>query len=105
MIGIGKWSCHVDTMMFRGDVILTIADNDGAYAFSAEVPGVKLPEYSVTDIQEQEDGCTLTAVVKTPVLSGKDLPISITFDGDTCTGFAKVPLLGKMKFKNGTRIG
>lgn len=103
MIGIGKWSCSIDTMMFRGEVILTIADKDGAYDVSAEVPGVKLPEYSVTDIQE--DGDTLSAVVKTPVLSGKDLPITLTFDGDTLTGFAKVPLLGKIKFKNGKRIG
>ena len=27
MIGIGKWSCSIDTMMFRGEVILTIADD------------------------------------------------------------------------------
>lgn len=101
MIGIGKWSFSIDTMMFRGSVILTIADNGGAYALTAEVPGVNLPEYTVENIQE--DGNTLTAVVKTPVLSGKDLPVSLTFDGDTCTGFAKVPLLGKIKFKNGQR--
>lgn len=101
MIGIGKWTVSIDTMMFRGSAILTIADKDGTYEITAEVPGVTLPEYAVENIQE--DGDTLTAIVKTPILSGKDLPISLTFDGDTCTGFAKVPLLGKVKFKNGQR--
>lgn len=102
MIGIGKWSCSIDTMMFRGDAILTIADKDGAYEITAEVPGYQMPEYSVTDIRE--DGNTLTAVVTTPLLSGKELPISLTFDGDVLTGYGKVPLLGKVKFKNGQRV-
>lgn len=103
MIGIGKWSLSIDTMMFRGTAILTIANKDGTYEITAEVPGYTMPEYTVTNIQE--DGDTLTAVVLTPLLSGKELPISITFDGDTLTGYGKVPLLGKVKFKNGKRIG
>ena len=102
MIGIGKWTVSIDTMMFRGSAILTIADKDGAYEITAEVPGVTLPEYAVENIQE--DGDTLTAVVLTPLLSGKELPISLTFDGDVFTGYGKVPLLGKVKFKNGKRI-
>lgn len=102
MIGIGKWLCGIDTMMFRGEAILTIADEGGEYALTAEVQGMKTPEYTISDIQE--DGNTLTAVVHTPVLSGKPLPISLTFDGDTMTGFAKVPLLGKIKLKYGKRI-
>lgn len=103
MIGIGKWSCSIDTMMFRGNAVLTIADEDGAYSLTAEVPGMTMPEYHVSDIAE--DGNTLTAIVTTPLLSGKQMPISLTFDGDTLTGFAKVPLLGKVKLKNGRRIG
>ena len=71
MIGIGKWSVSIDTMMFRGDVILTIADENGAYSLTAEVPGMKMPEYNVSDIAE--DGDTLTAVVTTPLLSGKKI--------------------------------
>ena len=102
MIGLGKWSCSIDTMMFRGDAILTVADNGGAYEITAEVPGMKMPEYAVSNIEENEN--TLTAIVTTPLLSGKELPISLTFDGDTLTGFAKVPLLGKIKLKNGKRL-
>ena len=103
MIGIGKWSCSIDTMMFRGDAIVTIADKGGEYEITAEVPGYTMPDYTVKDIKE--DGDTLTFVVMTSLLSGKELPVSMTFDGDTFTGFGKVPLLGKVKFKNGKRIG
>lgn len=102
MIGIGKWSFSIDTMMFRGSAILTIADKNGEYEITAEVPGMQMPEYSVKDVKE--DGDTLTAVVMTPLLSGKELPISLTFDGDVLTGYGKVPLLGKVKFKNGQRV-
>lgn len=103
MIGIGKWSFSIDTMMFRGSAILTIADNNGAYEISAEVPGVTLPPYTIKDIQEEGDN-TLNAVIMTPLLSGKELPVSLTFDGDVITGYGKVPLLGKVKFKNGKRV-
>lgn len=103
MIGIGKWECSVDTMMFRGEGIVTIANKNGAYDFTVEAKGVKMPPYSVGNIIE--NGSTLSAVVTTPMLPGKEVPIELTFDGDVFTGFAKIPLLGKIKFKNGRRIG
>lgn len=102
MIGIGKWACNVDTMMFRGEGVLTIADNNGAYDFTVEAKGVKMPQYSIGNITE--DGNTLSAIVTTPMLPGKEVPIELTFDGDTFTGFAKIPLLGKIKFKNGHKV-
>ncbi len=103
MIGIGKWAFSIDTMMFRGDAVLTIEDKDGAYAFSVEVKDLTVPGYEVVNVKE--DGSTLTADIKTVVLPGKEIPISLTFEGDTLTGFAKVPLLGKIKLKNGRKVG
>lgn len=103
MIGIGRWAVSIDTMMFRGDAVLVIADKDGTYDFSVEVENLKVPPYAVNNITE--DGNTLTATVTTSVLPGKEVPISLTFDGDTLTGFAKIPLLGKIKLKNGHKIG
>ena len=103
MIGIGKWECSVDTMMFRGEGIVTIADKNGEYDFAVEAKGVKMPQYSIDSVTEE--GNTLSAVVTTPMLPGKEVPIQMTFDGDVFTGFAKIPLLGKIKFKNGPRIG
>ena len=103
MIGLGKWAISIDTMMFRGDAVLVIADKDGAYDFSVEVKGLTVPEYEVVNVQE--DGNTLTGAIKTVLLPGKEIPITLTFEGDILTGFAKVPLLGKIKFKNGHKVG
>ena len=103
MIGLGSWHASIDTMMFRGDAVLTIADKDGAYDFSVRVDKIeKIPPYTVESVTE--DGDTLNLVITTPLMSGKQIALSLTFDGDTRTGFAKVPLLGKIKLKNGHRV-
>ena len=103
MIGIGSWGVSIDTMMFRGDAVLTISDKGGAYDFAVQVDKIeKIPPYTVESVTE--DGNTLTLVITTPLMSGKELGLTLTFDGDTLTGFAKVPLLGKIKLKNGHRI-
>ncbi len=102
MIGLGTWKFHVDTMLFKGDAIIKIFNNGGEYDFELDVKDVDIPDISVKDINE--DGDTLTAVGSTSMLPGKDIPISLTFSGDTVTGFVKVPLIGKIKLKEGTRI-
>ena len=103
MIGLGNWSVSIDTMMFRGDAVLTIADKDGDYDFSVQVDKIeKMPPYTIESVTEEGD--TLTIVITTPMMSGKQITASMTFEGDTLTGFAKVPLLGKIKFKNGHRV-
>ena len=40
MIGIGKWqgTVNVTLLRFSGDVFITIADNDGAYAVDIQLP-------------------------------------------------------------------
>ena len=102
MIGLGSWNVSIDTMMFRGDAVLTISDKDGAYDFDVKVDKLeKMPPYTVESVTE--DGDTLSLIITTPMLNGKQIALSMTFDGDTLTGFAKVPLLGKIKFKNGHR--
>ncbi len=103
MIGLGKWSCRVDTMMFRGTAILSIYDNNGEYGFDLDASGIDIPEINVSDIVE--NGNTLEAVATTPLLPGKEVPITLEFDEDTFTGFLKVPLIGKVKLKDGKRIG
>ncbi|MBQ3150879.1 MAG: hypothetical protein IJB86_06505 [Clostridia bacterium] len=103
MIGLGKWSCRVDTMMFRGTATLNIYDNNGEYGFELDAGGLDIPEVNVSNIVE--NGNTLEAVATTPALPGKEVPISLEFDGDVFTGFLKVPFIGKVKLKDGKRIG
>ncbi len=102
MIGIGKWSCHVDTMFFRGEAFFTIKDNNGVYGWELDVPGVDVPEIEIKDITE--DGNTLTAVANVDLLPGKNIDITATFDGDTVEGLIKIPFIGKIKLKDGKRV-
>lgn len=102
MIGIGTWKCHVDTMMFEGDIKFRIDDNGGQYEPTILMDG-PVPEYSIKSITE-ENGDTLHIVGNAEMMKGKDIDIVVTFSGDSCTGFVKIPFLGKIKLKNGVRI-
>lgn len=102
MIGLGKWACSVNTMFFSGEVKLTVFDNNGAYGFELDLPGVDVPDVEIKEVTE--DGDTVNALVGTSLLPGKDINLSVTFSGDTFDGFVKIPFIGKVKFKDGHRI-
>ncbi len=101
MIGLGKWVCHVDTMFFRGDAHLHLFDNNGEYGFELTLPDMDVPAITVKDVVEDDN--TLNAVANTDLLPGKDISVSLTFEGDTFTGLLKVPFIGKIKLKDGKR--
>ena len=101
MIGIGKWVCHVDTMFFRGDAHLSLFDNNGEYSFDLSLPDMSIPEVVIKDVTE--DGNTLHAIANVDLLPGKDIDVTLTFDGDTFEGLLKVPFIGKIKLKDGKR--
>lgn len=102
MIGLGKWACSVNTMIFSGDVKFEIFDDNGKYGFNIDMPNVKIPDITVKEITE--DGDTITATVATSLLEGKDINLVVTIDGDTFDGYLKIPFFGKVKLKNGRRI-
>lgn len=101
MIGIGTWEAQINTMIFKGTGRMTIADNNGEYDFKFEIVGAQIPEIKISDIKE--DGNTLTATAECDLLKGKQVPLTITFDGDKLTGMVKAPFIGKVKLE-GTKI-
>ena len=104
MIGLGTWKFQVDTMFYNGAAILEITGEGGQYAVTASLPDMSgATEIALKDVTE--DGDTLSGIATTSLLQGKDIPCSITFDGDTAEGFMKVPFIGKLKLKDGVRIG
>ena len=93
MIGLGKWACNVNTMFFSGEVKINIFDNNGAYGFDIDIPGIKIPEIDIKSVEEDDD--TVYAVVQVPsLLPGKDIEMTVTFDEDDFDGFIKVPIIG-----------
>lgn len=103
MIGLGKWACNVNTMFFSGEVKINIFDDNGAYGFDIDIPGIKIPEIDIKSVEEDDD--TVYAVVQVPsLLPGKDIEMTVTFDEDDFDGFIKVPIIGKVKFKDGHRV-
>ncbi len=79
-----------------------IYSTDGEYGFRIDIPDIKAPEIIVKDVEEDEDKITVTA--ETSLLPGKDVILFLEFDDDTCEGYVKVPLVGKIKLKNGKKI-
>jgi hypothetical protein len=103
MLGVGKWKGSVSSMVFQGDVVLEILDNNGVYSFDIEIPGQDIPDFSVKDIAAE--GNVLSAKANTSLLAGKDIDIELTFEENTFEGFLKIPFLGKVRIKNGVKVG
>ena len=102
MLGLGTWEFQENTMFYRGRVLLVLADKDGEYDVTLDLPGVDVPDFEIVNMAQ--DGNTIAGAVKTSLLKGKEIPFSVTFDGDTANGFMKIPFMGKITMKDGKRI-
>ena len=104
MIGLGKWSGEIDTSLLSGSATVEISDNDGEYDFSISVPSLKkLPNFRVFDIQE--DGNQLSGKAEIDLMGKMIVDVCVEINGDTFTGYFKVPFMGKIEIKNGKKIG
>jgi len=105
MIGLGKWEYSVNTVYFTGTVVLGISDDGGKHKI--EVLQVETeddaPEFVFHDITEE--GNSLIGKGEISLLPGSMLDLSLTFEGDVMTGFLKVPYVGKIKIKDGKKVG
>ncbi len=102
MIGLGKWGCDINSMIYSGKVVIDITDNNGVYHFDLSLEDFDVPEYEVVDVKE-EGSDTLKILVLVPMLA-KEIEMTVTFTADSFSGVAKIPFLGKVKFKDGYRI-
>ena len=104
MIGLGKWTGDIDTSLLSGSATVEISDNNGEYDFSITVPSLKkLPNFRVFDIKE--DGNQLSGKAEVDLMGKMIVDVCVEIDGDTFTGFFKVPFIGKIEIKNGRKIG
>jgi len=103
MIGLGKWEINVNTRFYSGDVLLVIAEKDGAYDIYAEFPGGKRPDFQFSGLRAQ--GNTITGVARHSLLQGSQIPLRLTFEDDTVSGSLDVPFLGMIEFSKGGKVG
>jgi hypothetical protein len=105
MLGLGTWRFFVDTMFYRGDAKIIVSEKDGAYEVDVDIPVMDdMPPFSFSNLEADGDTLTGTALVDMDMVRGKEIPFSVTFDGDSASGFLKVPFLGKIKLNNGVRV-
>jgi len=103
MIGIGKWLCKVNSMFYRGEVNLNIADNNGEYDITLEIDAdFDMPDYKIYDVTTE--GNTVTAKAEVSLLPGKVVDVSFTIENDVLSGVLKVPFMGKIKVTDGHKI-
>ena len=103
MIGIGKWLCKVNSMFYRGEVTLNIADNNGEYDITLEIDAdFDMPDYKIYDVTTE--GNTVTAKAEVSLLPGKVVDVSFSIENDVLTGVLKVPFMGKIKVTDGHKI-
>ncbi len=104
MIGLGIWTGEIDTSMLSGSATVEIKDNNGGYDFSVTVPSLKkLPNFRVFDISE--DGNKLSGKAEIDLMGKMIVDVCVEINGDTFTGYFKVPFIGKIEIKNGRKIG
>ncbi|MBQ6265593.1 MAG: hypothetical protein IJK60_09120 [Clostridia bacterium] len=102
MIGLGIWEATVDALFFKETGRVEIYDNNGTYGFRGSARGIDLSKIEILCVKEE--GNVIDAVITVPVLPNAEIPVHAEIDGDTLTGSAVLPLIGKIKIKNGRRI-
>ena len=105
MIGIGKWQTYVNTMVFKGDVTVVIADKDGEYDIDFQLPD-KFKDMKIRCYDIVENGNKLSGKGEISLLPGKVVEAEVAFEGDTMNGYIKLPFLAgrKIELKNGHRV-
>jgi len=105
MIGIGTWTCRIDTLFFKGEATIKIFDDNGEYGVELQIPDVDIPEVEIIEIDANEETREVDAVARISLLPGKDITCHFEFEGeDTFTGFLKIPFLGKVRLKDGKKV-
>ena len=95
MLGTGTWHLKIGNMFYNGDITLRVFDDGGKYGFEIIEPKMK---------RLSTAGNHLSATVTARELRGRDAQIELDFTDTSVSGSAKVPLIGTVTIKEGTKI-
>lgn len=102
MLGTGTWHLKVGNIFYNGDITLRVFDNGGEYGFELIEPKMDIPEIEIKQISTV--GNQLSATVTAKELRGRDAQLELDFTDTSVSGSAKVPLIGTVAIKEGTKI-
>ena len=77
MIAIGKWSCNINTLFYKGEVLINVFDENGKYGFDITAAGVDVPQIRIKSVIE--NGNTIDAVIEADALPGQQIPLHAVF--------------------------
>lgn len=102
MLGTGTWHLKIGNMFYNGDITIRVFDNGGNYGFEIIEPKMATPQVEIKRLSTV--GSHLSATVTARELRGRDAQIELDFTDTTVSGSAKVPLIGTVTVKEGTKI-
>ncbi len=102
MIGLGTWTCNIDTPLIRDKAQFTIFDNNGKYGIKLKMRSYETDNLNI--IEAEENGCTLHLTVSAEKFKPGAVAVTeLNFDNDRFTGVIKLPVMGKLKLINGEK--
>ena len=102
MLGTGTWHLKIGNMFYNGDITLRVFDDGGKSGFEIIEPKMTAPEVEIKRLSTA--GNHLSATVTARELRGRDAQIELDFTDTSVSGSAKVPLIGTVTIKEGTKI-
>lgn len=107
MIGIGKWSVYINMLIYKGDLGVVIADNNGEYAVDFELPPALASKIKISTRNIVAEGNKLSGEGVVDMGKGRKIKAAaeVVIDGDTMTGTLSIPLLKRViPLENGHRV-
>lgn len=105
MVGIGKWEGKVNTMLIKGSAVFDIREENGEYKVDISLGNQGVNDLNITYSDIHAEDNTLFISGEISMLPGKAVSAELTFDGDTMSGFLRVPIAGLKNLPvTGTRL-
>ena len=104
MVFTGKWKADINNMFYKGEAFLTLDEKDGGYTMDIELPQLDENIGEITVLEAETDDSSFIAKVETSALPGKPIDVNLEFDDDVCSGFIKIPFIGKIKIKDAEKV-
>ncbi|MCQ2476769.1 MAG: hypothetical protein MJ125_02935 [Clostridia bacterium] len=104
MIGLGRWSCGLDTPLVEEDGVVQISEKEGKYVFRLLARDKNIPDYRVESIREKDGNTLIITLTIEGLPEESEVRICATFTETELTGYIRLPFIGKINIIRGKRI-